>query len=518
MQCTRALILFGTILTVGLVCLGLPSDARAVEVNEDAKFMPSDGANGDFFGFSASYDGSRIAVGSRKHNSEQGTAYIFEPDGMGGYTEVKKLVPGDAATGDLIGQAVAISGDLAFVGGTSADITVGLDTYEDAGAVWVFSRNEGGAGNWGEIGKLLPDTPVAGAAFGSSMSYDGSTLLICAQNETCGEGGEAETDAGAAYLFQDVGGTWTQMQRIQASDFDYKDYFGQSCGIDGDTLAVGAHGGNKAYVFQDDGMGNWEEKKILTAEGSFYMGTGTAISGDTVVVGAYRTTVEGESQAGSAYVFDRDEGGEDNWGQVAELAPSDGPQAGGNFGVHTALDGDKIVVGARGQDGQGAVYAFGKSGSAWVDIAKLVASDGAMDDFFGTRTALVGDMAVITASKALGGDLGSEQIGAVYTFTVPDVPPEELIPGDTDDDHDVDAEDLAIVASNWGSTVTENDYHVGNFNNDTVVDALDAAIQAANWTGSLDEVNGGHTVPEPAAMILLACIILPAFLRRSRRR
>jgi len=513
MQHTRALLVFGLILLMGLGCPGLASDARADVVNEDAKMMPSDGADGDQFGFSIDFDGTHIAAGARLHNGEQGAAYVFGSDGMGGYTQIKKLVPSDVATGDQVGSAVLVSGDLAFVGGYMADVDTGLDVVADAGAVWMFSRNEGGADNWGEVGKLVADVPVAGAGFGSSLAKQGDWLVVGAQNEPIGT---EDAYAGAAYMFGPDGmGGWVQTQRLQASDYDYKDYFGQSCGIDGDTLAIGAHQGNKAYVFENDGFGTWVEQKILTAAGSSYMGTGTTIQGDTIVVGAYQTAVGGFNKAGTAYVFERDQGGADNWGQVAELAATDGPQSSAYFGIDTAIDGDKIVVGAHGQDGQGAAYVFGKTGGVWVAAGKLVASDGATGDYFGYRDALVGDTAVVAAIKALGGEFGIDSIGAAYTFTTPD--PNPLVPGDATGEGQVTEADAQILAENWGEGTPETPatWSQGNFDGDDVVGPKDAAIMAANWGYGVTEAGA---VPEPAAVVLLAGIFLAALLRRGRRR
>jgi len=90
------------------------------------------------------------------------------------------------------------------------------------------------------------------------------------------------------------------------------------------------------------------------------------------------------------------------------------------------------------------------------------------------------------------------------------------VPGDTNEDDDVDADDLAVVAANWGNTVGANDYTVGNFNGDTVVDAIDAAIQAANWTGP-GESNSGTSVPEPGAAVLLAILGLTMLYKRHVR-
>jgi len=93
---------------------------------------------------------------------------------------------------------------------------------------------------------------------------------------------------------------------------------------------------------------------------------------------------------------------------------------------------------------------------------------------------------------------------------------EEQIPGDTNEDGDVDADDLAVVAANWGETVDPNDYAVGNFNGDTVVDGADAAIQAANWTGP-GESNGGTTVPEPSTAFLLISLVGMFLVQRRKR-
>jgi len=87
------------------------------------------------------------------------------------------------------------------------------------------------------------------------------------------------------------------------------------------------------------------------------------------------------------------------------------------------------------------------------------------------------------------------------------------IPGDTDDDGDVDAEDLAVVAGNWGNGVTQGDVSAGDFNNDGVVGPEDAAIQAAHWTGP-GESNAA--VPEPSVMAGLLSIAAALALAARR--
>jgi hypothetical protein len=94
------------------------------------------------------------------------------------------------------------------------------------------------------------------------------------------------------------------------------------------------------------------------------------------------------------------------------------------------------------------------------------------------------------------------------------VPPK--VPGDTDNDGDVDEADAQILASNWGATVTSGDVTKGDFNADGVVNVADAAILAANWTDTPPESHG-NAVPEPSMLLLLASL-LPMFAILRRRR
>ncbi|MBN1810862.1 MAG: FG-GAP repeat protein [Anaerolineae bacterium] len=95
-------------------------------------------------------------------------------------------------------------------------------------------------------------------------------------------------------------------------------------------------------------------------------GAAVASGGDTLVVGAYEDAVNG-SYSGSVYVFERSGG---SWSQQAKLDPDDG-DGGDYFGCAVALSGDTLVVGAYldedpNGDRAGSVYVFEK-GSGWAD-------------------------------------------------------------------------------------------------------------------------------------------------------
>ena len=111
--------------------------------------------------------------------------------------------------------------------------------------------------------------------------------------------------------------TVTTETKLTASDAQSRDWFGNSVAISGDTAIVGARwesaGGDRAgaaYIFQRDqgGAGQWGEVKKLTAsdaEGGDWFGISVAISGDTATVGAYGDDAGGYA-TGAAYVFELD--------------------------------------------------------------------------------------------------------------------------------------------------------------------------------------------------------------------
>ena len=110
--------------------------------------------------------------------------------------------------------------------------------------------------------------------------------------------------------------------------------------------------------------------------------------------------------------------GSEPWLQRAKLVASDG--ASNDFlGRSVAFEGDVAVVGAAGSDpggaeAQGAAYVYLRSNGAWNEAAKLTASDGAAGDEFGFAVALSGDTIVVGARFASVDDINGR--GAGYVF------------------------------------------------------------------------------------------------------
>ena len=135
---------------------------------------------------------------------------------------------------------------------------------------------------------------------------------------------------------------------------------------------------------------NWTEiQKLLASDGaaSDYFGYSVSLDGDTALIGAYDDDDNGDD-SGSAYVFTRTG---TTWTQQAKLLASDGA-AGDHFGSSVSLSGDTALIGAIGDDDNGvdsgSAYVFTRTGTTWTQQAKLLASDGAAEDYFGCSVSL----------------------------------------------------------------------------------------------------------------------------------
>ena len=246
---------------------------------EEAKLIGSDTISGDNFGTSVSISGDRAVVGAWHHNAagnRSGAAYVFRRDDNGTpsiptddfWIEEDKLVPGDAATFDQFGVAVAIDGDRIVVGAWLDD-----DGGNLAGSAYVFRRDDNGTpsnpadDSWVEEAKLTASDAAAGDELGKSVAIDGDRAVIGAfeDDDACAQDPvpDPNCDSGSAYVFErDDNGTpldasddaWIQTIKLVASDTAAKEFFGRVA-IEGTTVVAGSlsdEAGDQAgavYVF-----------------------------------------------------------------------------------------------------------------------------------------------------------------------------------------------------------------------------------------------------------------------------
>ncbi|KKL28822.1 hypothetical protein LCGC14_2371310, partial [marine sediment metagenome] len=313
------------VLAAALAAVGQTARADLVQ---QQRIHASDPAIKDFFGTGVDIDGDYAIVGAAKDDhgghTDAGSAYVFHYTG-GAWSQVAKLTASDAADTDFFGEALSISDGVAIVGAYWHN-----DVGSLSGAAYVFVRPAGGWADMTQTAKLSASDAEMLDIFGASVSISGDYAIVGSMGDD--DGG---TSAGAAYVFAKPAGGWvdmTETAKLTASDPVAEDVFGSSVAISGDTAVTGAphpsfgtDGNGSAYVFArpSDGWADMTETAKLTASDGVIndmFGSSVAISGDTVIAGAYRTGPD----TGSAYVFARPGGGWGDMTETAKLTVSDG--------------------------------------------------------------------------------------------------------------------------------------------------------------------------------------------------
>lgn len=232
------------------------------------------------------------------------------------------------------------------------------------------------------------------------------------------------TDSGSVFVFErvkssDGSRTFEEKYRINPDDGDRADYFGVSVATDGHTLVVGAHldddnGENSGSVYvhqRNNNTGIFEETSKLTASvraAGVNFGQSVALDTNVLFVGADKDVADGISNAGSVYVFERDDM-TDAFEEIYKITASDAT-AGDRFGASVSADKNVLVVGAPNVGNFGSAYVFEKSDTTGIfeEMYKLAASDAVVNCEFATSVAIDGDRLVV---GAIGLDAG-----VVYVF------------------------------------------------------------------------------------------------------
>jgi hypothetical protein len=433
-----------------------PLRVIALLQSETSVLHASDPQIEDYFGYSVAVSGDLIVVGSRFEDggvgdpiSSAGAAYVFEraQDRADNWGEVQTLHASDAQSDDQFGYSVAISGDVIVIGAPYEDGGAD-DPLPLAGAAYVFQRTPGNPDEWSEVKILHASDAQEGDYFGLSAVISDDVIAVGAHSED-GGAGNPQPDAGAAYVFQRMKGgedEWGEAKILHASDIQSGDGFGVRVAISCGLIVVGAHyedGGvgdpyhdsGAAYIFQrtQGGVDGWGEVKILHAsdiqmEDDF--GRSVAISGDVIVVGAPGEdggTGDPAIDSGAAYIFQRMQGGANEWGELKILHASDA-QAGDEFGIRVSISEDVIVAGARFEDGgdgnpvidAGAAYIFQRTqggSDGWGEVQILHAFDLQASDAFGFSVDVWGDV-IITGAPYEDGGMNDPVpgAGAAYVF------------------------------------------------------------------------------------------------------
>lgn len=428
--------LMPVVATVAAILITVP--ARADCGDQLFKLLADDGAMEDQFGRSVAISRQIAVVGGVRHDkngTDSGSAYLF--DIVTG-RQIAELLPDDGMADDQFGYSVAISGSTVVVGAPHDG-----DNGTFSGSAYLFDANTGR-----QIAKLLPRDGARHEEFGTSVAIDGEIAIVGTPFD-----GDNGVNSGSVYVFDT--GTGRQIAKLLSNDGGQGDLFGLSIEISGTTAIVGAFGNQDhgesygaAYLF--DATTGRQLFKLLPEDrrqgGGF--GNSVAISGAIAIVGAANADRNGRS-SGSAYLFDVPTGR-----QMVMLLPRDGGAL-DRFGYSVAIARGAAIVGAHNNDDNGP-----DSGSAYLfdtttgeQIIKLLPDDNAESDFFGISVAISGSTAIVGAwgDDDNGVNSGSAQLFDLTGCTICVRDPGWLCDGDVNGNGQVNPVDLGLVQAAFGS-------------------------------------------------------------------
>ncbi len=336
---------------------------KGVWINQ-AKLLAADGYVRQHFGHSVAISGDTIVVGvpasTINGRRDQGAIYVFERAGDNWEKQVK-LVASDGAKSHGLGSSVGISGDT-IVAGAPGEFDSSAKPYPDTiGAAYIFTRM---GGNWSERAKLkeTDKSTRKGLGFGLQVAIDDKTAVITSvTSNLVPDYVHVFSDDGTGWKQEQ------RVSLIGSVDSKKLVFgVLQNIALDRGTFIIGGvYAGSEpaaaVQVFVRGKVG-WVEQAQLVAPSPYKIypfGWNADISGDTVVIG----NPWSKDLKGSAVVFrrylDRDKW---VWKLENTLFAADGKIV-DVFGSGVAIDGKTIFIGASGFDvnrdwGEGAAYVF----------------------------------------------------------------------------------------------------------------------------------------------------------------
>ncbi len=393
-----------------------------LSATELARIFAEDAAQGDSYGYAVDIDGDRAVIGARfvdERNDQgqilvnnTGAAYVYLRNPQTGLWEADEtgkehgqLVMAGAEPGDQFGSSVAIDGDVIVVGAPQDDI----NQVAFKGSAHVFTRGPEG---WDNGVELLPgdeDINPIYENYGISVDIDNGTIVVGVAFDDEKNDGRTSGASGSAYVYEKVLEDWTMKARLLPPGTADHQNFGWSVAIDRNIIIVGAphwtgSGFGEAYLFgRLDGVWGSEAKQLPATDNltEDQFGWSVAISGDIAVVGARMDddVDKGTTDSGSITVFDRSSGG---WSNKGKLLASNG-ELNDRFGSDVATNGEAVIAGApqNGSFNRGSFYSFSSSGSDWSEseVIEPLKNPGNVSTIqqFGTSVALDGGSLIVGA-------------------------------------------------------------------------------------------------------------------------
>lgn len=378
----------------------------------------------------------------------------------------------------------------------------------------------GTAQTWQNSQKLRAESPNENDKYGVSVARNAEFTFVGASLDDESEVGiedESSSNGGAVYLYDN---STLLVQKIFPSLPMKSAYFGNSIAADEQNMVIGAYYGKHdtastakeglAYIFNYDAdLDEWLEHKVLKHQGAAsydLFGRDVAIDGDYVLVSA-SSEDEGENSSGAGYIFAKNEGGSNNWGQQAKLKANT-PQASAHMGWAADMHNGFAILGAYKYDTDtkedvGAAYIFKQDDNIWTEQQILI-PNGSIDSKAGYDVAIHNNYALVSAPYESVNDLA--EAGVVYLYQLNDEQNWALI-------HTFQAQSPETEA-NFGYKVDINEHYIAITskaanNNKGLVDlyTINNNGNWTPWTYSADENFDFNELGTSVSLYKNACVI-----------
>jgi hypothetical protein len=303
------------------------------------------------------------------------------------WVETKLLAP-DAATGDRFGLTVNIENNRLLIGARSGEI-MGSNT----GTAYIYDYNLV-SNVWGFTQEIAADDITTSNFFASALDLSGDTIIVGNFNDS-----DNGSQSGAAYVFDLVGGTWQQSQKV-VTQGAVDDNFGYSISLDGNRALIGApfdadNGLNSgaAYIF-DYINGQWSTPtKLFASDSSLNFGSAVNLDNNNAIIAANKIN---QLSQGKVYIYNFDG---ITWNEVALFeSPTTSSD---DYGSSVSIFADRAIVGVSQEIEagvkSGTVYIYENIANIWQSAGKLIPSDGQVFDSFGISVSLSEERALVGA-------------------------------------------------------------------------------------------------------------------------
>lgn len=308
-------------------------------------FAPDE--TGDRFGDRIAFQGETLVVSAPRTAAVPGGVLIYRRSNpsTNRWALEREILEPDTGGTKVYAVRVAVLNDVVAV------------TYADS--VYIFARNEGGAINWGLVGTVASPDGAGESGFGESLVLTSNLLIAGAPLQQNSNG-----TVGAVYLITRTSGnpsTWPLARKLMPSATGTPAMFGDAMAQSQNWLAVTAPtetpSGNTTqgavYLFARDsgGANNWGQVHRLLIDDIASPYDQLSMEGDTLVVSRPLAIVDGKVNAGAVHVFMRNQGGADAWGhsaRVVDLTPSTNE----GFGMAAVIAGNALLVSRASTDSQ----------------------------------------------------------------------------------------------------------------------------------------------------------------------